>query len=174
MSRVVNAPAGGAYPEMVKVRVMNRAGAALSKGTVAILDILQSQAEVTTAVPGVEGSIFGNIRGVYTAGLDAHAPQVILLEDIADNAEGYVCLRGVVHALVGTSNTATDAAASTGEFVEPANAKSFFDLAGSFSVGHKVCALLLEDTSTFTVNGTSELRLVLFDGLFGHGLYAAS
>jgi hypothetical protein len=158
---------------MVKARVVNRAGATLVKGSVAVMDILQSQAETTTATPGVEGSIFGNIRGVYTAALDAHAPQVILLEDIDDNAEGYVCLRGVVQALVGTSNASTDASATAGEFVEPASAKAFFDLAGSFTVGHKVTATLLEDTSTFT-NGQSELRLVLFDGLFGHGLYAAS
>jgi hypothetical protein len=176
MSKVVNDPFGGAYPASVTALVYNRTGATLSKGSVATLDLAQTTTEVTKAIPGQEGSVFGNIRSVVNGNSSINAPQVILLEDIADDAAGLVCLRGVVQAKVGTSAVASTASATAGTLLTVKNGKAYFDIADSAAptVGTVLKAQLMEATSTFAADNAEEDRYVLFDGMFGFGTYAAS
>lgn len=74
---------------LARARLFNRTGALLAKGSPAILDIAQSQAEVTNFNLGDEASIFGNVILPTQALVNQGVPVPLAMEDIADDEPGW-------------------------------------------------------------------------------------
>lgn len=80
----------------------NRTGAAILRSEVAMVDLLDTQAEVTAGLltEGDELSIWASTTPVTDALLESGFPAVVALEDIADNARGRFLLWGKVEVSV--------------------------------------------------------------------------
>lgn len=76
---------------------INRTGATILLGELAMMDLAGTQAEVTTTAPGDAGSHYANLTPITQAGYDAGYPIVVCMEPagVADNAKGEFLLEGV-------------------------------------------------------------------------------
>jgi hypothetical protein len=81
-------PAIGDVFGRVTGRCINRTGATLLRGQVAMLDWSAADGDTTTIPPGASTSRFVNTIKPTTAGIEAGVPHVICLNDsVADNVE---------------------------------------------------------------------------------------
>lgn len=96
----------GDWLETRTIRAYNRTGATRLQGDVGMIDLLQTQAETTSATPGDVDGAFHNVGPAATAGLGAF-PFVVAAEDIEDNAIGtwYTC--GVIDVRCADDDAAT-------------------------------------------------------------------
>ena len=174
MSVGMEPPYGWGGPEPIEFFVSNRTGATLAIGDVSVLDLLNTEAEVTSNDVGKEASGFANTR-IIAAGQGAkNGIVVVALESIVDGGYGKVCARGVVKVAVGTSLFGTTASAVKGTKAYANTGKVFLDiLATPAVVGARAQAIILANTATFTANNQNELNLCLFDGTGGNIYYAS-
>lgn len=86
----------GDFVPNIEHQFWNRTGATLTKGQVAMVDLIGTQAESTSIIPGADGSCFGNLTPVTQASLENGFPIVVCLDDsVADNALGKFGMVGV-------------------------------------------------------------------------------
>ncbi len=78
---------------------INRTGATLLKGSVAMLDILGTQAETTSIIEGDEASSYANLTPITQLAYDSGFPIVVALEDVDDNQKGNFVLSGITQVL---------------------------------------------------------------------------
>ena len=142
------------------VRVINRTGATLALGDIAMFDLSQIQAETDTHIFGDTGSWTVNLTEVKdTAEFLKYAIFAIATESIADNETGVARLRGRVPAKVVTAGIAAGDGLAPKEDVTGLLAT---DSAG-IDPGDKVIGIADETIANGAVGS------VLFDGVNGFG-----
>jgi hypothetical protein len=155
----------GLHPgKMDRVRVKVRGGTDLSKGMVCRFDLAASDTGSVVASTAFGGAT-GPTSNVLQATADHDGDETgsviwlycVLLEDIADDCEGWACIRGVVQALGGATVAAGVGLATTagGELLHsPTNTR--------------IIGISLEALSNAT------LGWVAFNGIEGWGCYSAT
>lgn len=92
------------------ISAYNRTGATVPRGGCAMLDILGTQAETTSIVPGDPASVFANLTPVTQTEFENGFPILVACADIADNALGLWFIAGVIEvAVVDDDVSTTDA-----------------------------------------------------------------
>jgi len=165
-----------------KVKFYNRTGATINYGEGAMVDILATQAESTSIVPGEEASVFSNVGPVTQAALEEANPIVVCAEPsgIADNAVGYFWLCGVIDVKVmqdDASTTDIDKGDGITILVSQAQAGGALTTGGAEfqawvtgGTGTRRLGFALEDAAA-SGTGTADLKKVVFwGGIPGMGL----
>lgn len=163
-------PGFGIFPANMKRRVINRTGATLSTGMIAMLDVAQSATEVTTVTLGDDNGIWSNVVLPTAAAIDCDIPAFfcIALSDIADNASGICMFHGICDALC---ESATGGAGTVGARLSPTTA-GVLDATSASAASERIVAMLME---AFTARTAAEaLSKVYFNGLVPLGIYATA
>lgn len=118
-------------------------------------DILRTQSETTTNVPGSSASCWANLTPVTQAGYEAGFPIVLCLDDsVADNVDGTFLIHGQgLGATLGDASSTTDA--DRGDPVSILVSESAVALQAA-AAGDRVVGLYLADTAA---SGTSNIEL---------------
>lgn len=170
MTSVVGAsiPSHGWKPETTRVRVWNRTGGSVRRGDLVYFDLGQTQAEVTTHLPGSAASVFANVTKVpATTSLGTFQRfglSAVALEDMADDRNGYVALRGLVDAYVFTSTTG---AVTKGVGLRMSGTQKV--LTGNVAAGMCVGIQLVATSASAVDEATAELVPIYFNGVEGVG-----
>ena len=92
-----------------KIQAFNRTGATVQYGEAAMIDILGTQSETTSIVPGNEASVFCNVGPVTQALIEESAIIVVCADPagVADNALGNWYLCGVIDVMVSDDDVST-------------------------------------------------------------------
>lgn len=101
----------GDFLSREKAPFFNRTGATLLRGQIAMVDILATQAESTSIVPGASGSCWGNLTPCTQIGYDSGYPVVVCLADVDDNKKGLFLIQGHIEAGVLDADVSTSDAA---------------------------------------------------------------
>lgn len=129
---------------------------AFSKGEVGMLDLANSDGDVSNNNPGELASGFSNVVSPTSGANTTAAIHVVALEDIAQDARGKFAVHGIVQALCGTASGNMEAGDSL--WVNQANGVLTDDPA----TGIHVKAVLLEDLTAPGASGA--LANVLLSG----------
>ena len=139
----IGAPFGLSLPEY-DIRVTNRTGGDLATGRLMKLDLALSDGDVTVITEGSESAGVSNGIAVDADGRAGEQIVVVLLEDIADDANGMCRVYGRVKAM----GSATVDISSTGVSL----CVTATELGGHASDGKGVFAIALEDTADDTLS----------------------
>lgn len=160
----------------VKFPFTNRTGATMYKGQIGLLDLMGTQSESTSLVPGESGYRYGNVTPCTQPKLDWGHPAVVCMEEtLADNATGFFCLEGIVEVAVADDDACTtlvdkgDAVVVlvTGSAVA---VEGWVTGAPSGGTAPRTVGIALEDAAADsnntdrTINATSHRRLVHWFG----------
>ena len=148
----------------------NRTGATLKRGHVAMLDMLDLEAETTsTAASNVGDSVgpFGTVTACTVVQMNQGIPVYVALEDIADNAKGDFLIEGYIEVATSDDTTSTtDLRKGKGCSVVAASLISVDGLAA----GARILGIAREDAAASTadtdrkVDAVSHLRWVWWFG----------
>lgn len=135
------------------ILAFNRTGATRTKGQVAMLDVLRTQAETTSVVVGEEASVFANLTPPATAGLPRFPMYVLLDDECADNALGLWLGCGVAD-VSATDDDAATTDIDRGDGLSVLNGA--FNLEAS-ATGNRVLGVALADAAASGSSGDASL-----------------
>ena len=156
-------------------RFVNRTGATLYRGQIAMLDLRKTQAESTNLTPGDSASGLGNLTPCVQTDLNNGIPCVVALEDISDNVEGTCLIYGFAEIMClddDVSTTDADFGDGIGVLVaESATAAQAYVTGGRYMGTWLDEAAAATDASATQFDASSHRRWGLWmGGIPGHGV----